>query len=141
MRIFYIFAAYEIPFTSGMLKEKDCMRAIDSGAAPSDMPGFIISSMFDAILDPASPGNTNYMVFPQFALYWHIYIEFLVADSDMNNVLSLDGFKYMIDNYPGSELIRKNIDDFYHPTEDEVIALHAKLPAIATEETYLIHFL
>lgn len=46
----------------------------------------------------------------------------------------------MIENYPGFDLVIKNIDDFYVATEEEYGNLHLKFYG-ATEETYLIHFL
>jgi len=48
-RVYYIFANYELPFTTGRLMQKDMIRAIDNGLAPSDMDKLVIMKLFEAI--------------------------------------------------------------------------------------------
>jgi len=72
-RLYYIFATYELPFKTGRLKEKDMLRSIEQGLAPSDMPISVINRIFDVYHDPDNLYNKDYLVFPEFVMYWHIY--------------------------------------------------------------------
>lgn len=115
VRIYYIFSTYELPFTTGRLTEKDCIRAINDGLAPSEMSTYMIGTFFSTI------GN-DYLTFSQFCLMFNLWNWWKIADADASGTINFDEWNAHIDTMPGNNLVRRNVDIFHIATLDEILA-------------------